>query len=177
MSEIICKCDIPSDIFEPAGIRSENLGRVFNATKKYQGSIAELLLNNESTAIYHLNPENTFCLGDSVYIRPVLLGVNYHNGHSEGQHKIIVQNIPEKKGPWVIFRPLGSEERKFYLQNMIFPRTFPPEFQEESDAPAKILKRYLHKGNPLEIFSDFEKAGFKFVNEPMTEEYLEEVGY
>ncbi|MCX6814268.1 MAG: hypothetical protein NTY20_01265 [Candidatus Aenigmarchaeota archaeon] len=176
MSELICKRDIPIDIFEPAGIQFGNLDMVFNATKKYPGTAAELLLNNESTAIYHLDPGNTFCLR-AVYIRPIILGVNYHHGHSEGDHKIIVQNIPERKGPWVMFRLPGSKERTFYLQDMVFPRMFPPTFDEELKAPGKIKERYLHKGDPLEIFSDFKKLGFEFVNEPMSKEYMEEVEY
>lgn len=126
-----------------------------------------MLLENESTAIYHLDCENIDSLGDDLFIRPLLLGVNYHNGHSEGDYKVIVQNIPERKGPWVLFKPTNSIEKTFYLQHMAFPKLMKPKFEEEVANPLKIKSRYLYNGNPLEIFESFKESGFSFVDSPL----------
>lgn len=179
MSEIISKDELPSPKWY-SRIQSDKLDEIFAKAKKYPDSLVDLLLNNESTAVYHLDPTNTYCLGDKsnpVFIRPVLLGVNYHEGHSEGAYKIVVQNIPKRKGPWVLFKPPGSREDTFYLQNMILPEIWKPEFREEVDNVLKISKRYLHKGDPLDIFLQFQEAGFKFVDKPMSREYMEKVVY
>jgi hypothetical protein len=149
----------------------------FDAQRKYDGSLADLLLGNESTVVYHLNKSITNQFRGQKEIRPILLGANCHRGHSEGNYKIIVQNIPERKGPWVLHRPPGSEEKTFFLQDMVFPGMIKPKFEENQAAPAKVRKYYLHKGDPLEIFDSFKKSGFSFVDAPMTEEYMERVGY
>lgn len=91
-------------------VRHEDLDEYFRSG--IDQDLAELLLHNVSTAIFHVDAQRTDCLGDPedsalVYAKPLLLGVNYHLGSSEGYHKIVVQNIPERKGPYVLFRPLG----------------------------------------------------------------------
>ncbi len=158
-------------------IPPDRLDEVMTPGELFNRSIADLLLNNESTALYHLDPANTYNLGNNFYLQPVLLGVNYHHGHSEGDYKILVQNLPERKGPWVLFRPSGSMEDTFYLQDMVFPRNFKPTFSEDVANNLKINERYFHRGDPLAIFEHFKQAGFKFINEPMSQDHIDKVGY
>lgn len=140
-------------------------------------SLSDLLLENFSTAIFHVCPNRLSYLGGSknpikTFMQPLLLGVNYHKGHSEGDYKIVVQNLHEKKGPWVLFIPPNSNEDIFYLQDMVFPRIVKPKFEENVANPLKINTFYVFRGNPLRIFEDFKIRGFKFVDEPMSEEQL-----
>ena len=162
-------------------VKPRRLGEFFNSFQSkqvYNGPLSDLLLNNKSTAVYHLSASNIGLLGEDLkFVEPMLLGVNYHEGHSEGKHKIVVQNIPQRKGPWVLHRPPGSEEKTFFLQDMVFPRMMPPTFNQFVDAPLKINKYFLHRGNPLEIFESFKDAGFSFEDKAMTEEYMKKIGY
>ncbi|MBS3116538.1 hypothetical protein J4421_02980 [Candidatus Woesearchaeota archaeon] len=143
---------------------------------RFSGTIARLLLDNESTALYHLDPA-IVTPWDDTYIQPLLLGVNYHHGHSEGRHKIVVQNVPERKGPWILFKPPGSTEDTFYLQDLTCPGVIEPRFEEEVANIGKIQQSYLHIGDPLAIFEQFKVEGFKFVDTPMTEAYRKEIDY
>lgn len=147
------------------------LERLFVESAPKEGTLAELLLNHESTAIFHVDPERTSEAGGQHFVKPILLGVNYHHGHNAGHYKIVVQNIPEQKGPYVLFRPPGSEEKTLYLQHLECPGAFPPTFGDDVDAPTKIHHYYLFRGNPLQIFDDFRKAGFEFREQAMSEEH------
>lgn len=172
MNELI-KWKRPYDNIDPAKI-----DEYFENGENVDISLSDLLLNNDSTAIFHVSPDRVYHLGDpespiATYLKYLLLGVNYNNGHSEGKYKIIVQNIPELKGPWVLFRPPNSNENTFHLQDMIFPETTKPKFEGDVGNPLKILSFYLFRGDPLKVFKDFEEAGFEFVDVPMTEEHLD----
>ncbi len=160
------KCPHPYRQTTPA-----ELERLFAETAPKEGTLAELLLNHESTAIFHVDPERTSEAGSQHFVKPILLGVNYHHGHSEGDYKVVVQNILEQKGPYVLFRPPGSEEKTLYLQDLVFPTTFPPKFKEQVDNPMKIHHYYLFRGEPLQVFDDFRKAGFNFSEQAMTNEH------
>ena len=139
MSEIIV-----DDVGPHTRIRPHEWERIFQEHSKFNGNLADLLLDNEATAVFHVdstlivNPEDI----RTQHARALLLGVNYHEqhgmGHSEGYHKIVVQNIPERKGPYVLFRPPGYDEDTFYLQDMVFPDLAEPQFQEHVSAPGKI---------------------------------------
>ncbi len=162
----LIKCAHPYRQTTPA-----ELERLFVESAPKEGTLAELLLNHESTAIFHVDPERTSEAGGHHFVKPILLGVNYHYGHSEGDYKIVVQNIPEQKGPYVLFRPPGNEEKTFYFQHLVFPGLFPPKFEDSVAAPLKIHHYYLFQGNPLQIFDDFRKAGFEFREQAMSEEH------
>lgn len=152
-------------------IRPECLDEFFSLPTMHHDNFVDLLLDGESIAVYHLDPDNVRYLGNpqtdpyaTPYVQPLLLCANYHNGHSEGDHKIIIQNIPDKKGPWVLYRPPGSHNSTFHFHDVVFPDQLEPKFEEEVANPLKILYRYLHKGDPLEIFEQFREAGFDFVD-------------
>lgn len=165
--------DVPYD----SRIIPGKLDAFFDSAHPAEGTLAEILLQNEATAIYHLNPQNLGRLRGKNFVKPLLLGANYHNGHSEGDHKIIVQDVVSRRGPWVLFKPPGSEEKTFYLQHMVFPSSNEPRFEEEVANPLKIKRRFLHHGNPDAIFNAFRELGFDFVDKAMTKSYMEEVGY
>ncbi len=172
MVELI-KWEIPYDKIEPG-----NMQDYFKRGERTSDTLADLLLKSDSTAIFHMDPNRLAHLGDpknpvKTYMRPLLLGVNYHRGHSEGGYKIVVQDIPQRKGPWVLFRPPGSNEDTFYLQDVIFPGIVRASFSEDVANPLKIKRFYLCSGNPLEIFESFQRRGFKFVDQPMSEEHYE----
>ncbi len=136
-------------------------------------TLAELLLSTDSAAVFHVDPTRTKTLGEQTYMEPLLLGANYHKAHSEGDHKIIVQNIPERRGPWVLFRPPGSDEHIFYLQHLM-PGIVEPKFEEDVANPNKHFGCfYLFCGDSLQIFEDFRSQGFDFVDHTMTEEHYE----
>src|SRR3989344_4954288 len=158
MSEIVYACPLPegdfyiTDIPFFGRIRPDKIDEFFGVAKHFEGSLVELLLNRESTVIYHIDFNYIGRLGDESFLRPVLLGANYHKGHSEGRYKIIVQNVFERKGPWVLFRPPGSNNKTFYLQDVSLPGLVKPEFGEVEVNPLKIRNRYLHRGNSSAIF-------------------------
>ena len=165
MSEIIF-----DDVGSHTRIRPHEWNKIFSERPKINGTLADLLLNNEATAVFHVDPTQVSFLGtdpedkENQFVRTLLLGVNYHGGHSEGDYTIVVQNIPERKGPYVLIRPPDSNEMAFYLQHMVFPTSMEPKFQEHVANPQKIHRYYLHRGNPLQIFEDFRAKGFTFVD-------------
>lgn len=139
----------------------------------YPGDLAELLLENESTAVYHIDPSRVDFMGRT---ERLLLGVNYHYGHSEAQYTIAVQNIPERRGQWVLFRPPGSEESTFYLDRVgAHMRCYGPQFEDEVVNLGKIEHMFLYRGDPLQIFVDFQAKGFSFVDTPMPDARYEEL--
>lgn len=169
MSEIIYLDPVP------ANISQVDLERLFEREERIQETLAELLFNNPATVVYHVDSEITYSHGDARYVEKLILGANYHNSVDGGDHKIIVQHIPERKGPWVFFIPPNPNERVFYLQDLN-QLTRIAKFQEEvHDSITKIKKFYLHKGNPLQIFEDFKALGFSFVNEAMPTERFDEL--
>src|SRR3989338_2219698 len=148
MSEIIL-----DDVGPHTRIHPHEWDGIFSEHPKFGGTLADLLLGNEATAVLHVGPAQVGFLGtdpenrENQFVRTLLLGVNYHErrgmGHSEGRYKIVVQNIPERKGPYVLFRPPNSGETTFYLQDMVFPALTEPEFEEQVSAPGKIRGYYL----------------------------------
>lgn len=158
-------------------IHPEERDKYFEAGEDFKDGLADLLLENDSTAVFHVDPKRLSYLGDpknpvKIFMKPVLLGVNYHHGNSDGDYKIIVQNIPERKGPWVLFRPPGSKEKAFYLQD-VTPVISDPRFKEDVANPLKIKRHYLYRGDPLKIFKAFEEKGFNFVDKPMSKEHYD----
>ena len=76
MLNLIHRSDLPEEFIN--WIPPEKLEEVFSRAGEREIDCSELLLENASTAIYHFDPAN-FC---SLGIEPLLLGVNYHLGHS-----------------------------------------------------------------------------------------------
>lgn len=154
-------------------IAPAQLDEYFRKGEPVNQTLAELLLNNDSAAIFHVEPSRTRTIREQEYMEPLLLGVNYHKAHSEGDYKIIVQNIPERRGPWVLFRPPSSDEHTLYLQSLI-PGIGKPKFKDNVANPNKHFGCfYLFSGNPLQIFEDFKKKGFSFVDHAMPEGHYE----
>jgi len=185
MSRIVCAAPVPlpeGDFYITEGqfysrIRPDKLDEFFDVAIPEERTLAEVLLQDESAAVYHLDLENLGRLGDAVFVQPLLLGANYHKGHSEGKHKIIVQDVSARRGPWVLFRPSGSGEKTFYLQDMVSPGLAEPQFAGDVANPSKIRRRFLHLGDPQLIFRSFRDQGFTFVDKPMSKEHLRIVGY
>jgi hypothetical protein len=155
----------------------ETLDAYFGGQWHPERTLADVLLENDATAIYHIDPTRFWSFPEDYqgrpHLRPLLLGVNYHLGHSEGDYKVVVQNIPQRKGPWVLFRPPSSDEHSFYLQNLVYTG-HAPEFSEDVANIPKINDFYLFRGDPLQIFADFQARGFTFRDEPMpTSRYSE----
>jgi len=175
MSEII----LDEDIGPHTRVHPNEWDKIFSGRPKFDGTLADLLLNNEATSVFHVDPTQVDFLGtepedkENQFVRTILLGVNYHRGHSKGDYKIVVQNIPERKGPYVLIRPPNSNETTFYLQDMTFPYSVEPQFQEDVSTPGKIRKSYLHRGDPLQIFKDFEAKCFTFIDGKMDEAHYD----
>lgn len=153
---------------------------VTGSSNEFDGSLARLLLNSPATAVYHLSASNQRSLGihagEGLYIPQILLGVNYSGGaHSEGEHKIVIQDVATRRGPWVLYAPPGSHERTFYLQDVVFPHHVLPRFDESEDAPLKIRRRFYHSGDPMEIFKHFQALGYEFVDHTISEGRLDEL--
>lgn len=156
-------------------ISSGRFDDYFNEMEKFNGSVTDLLLNNDSTVVYHLDKNRINSNFPEPCLRPLFLGANYHDGHSEGDFKIIIQDVVNRRGPWVLFRPPGSNERIFYLQNMVFPHNFKPKFEEDVENPGKIDNFYLIRGNPLEVFDIFRAVGYEFVDHPISKNLFDEL--
>lgn len=178
MTNQLIKWQVPYDQIAP-----QKIDEYFERGEEFiSGTLADLLLDNDQTAVFHVDANRTQTLGSPedppaiTYMKPLLLGVNYHMGHSEGNHKIVVQNVPERKGPYVLFHPPGSRERKFYLQDVAFPRSCKPKFEEDVANPLKIRRFYLFRGDPLQIFRDFKRAGYKFKDKAMSERHYDNLG-
>lgn len=132
-------------------------------------TIAEILLQNPSTAIMHFeNP------GDREEINGVMIGVNYHSGHSEGWHKIIVQDpTSPAAGQWMLWAPPGADNRTFYRRALSLDGQ-PYRFEETPTNPEKIGNYVLHAGPSDEAVTSFEGLGFKFIDKllsPESDEY------
>ena len=134
----------------------------------YDGSIAELLLSSPSTAIMHVEePQEEWARG-------VMIAANYHHGHSEGFHKVIVQDPAHPEmGQWELFVPPGSDNRTFYKRTSYRGSLYP--FEKVPTNPGKIDNFFVHIGKADAAIRDFENAGFKFVDEPMSEELVYEL--
>lgn len=133
----------------------------------FEGSVADLLLASPSTAImHHEEPkEDGMSWG-------TMLAVNYHNGHSEGHHKIVVQD-PSRvaEGQWELWIPPGSLNRTFYRRVLL--RGTPYRFEKSPTNPGKIRHYYVHVGDSADAISDFQSAGFEFSDEFPGEPYTD----
>ena len=174
----------------PANLAPEQIDDFFAENHEVDEDLGTVLLENESLAIYHLNVNryDQFFTSDDEQrreldtpipsgklLRPVLLGVNYHLGHSEGYHKIIVQDVVRGIGPWVLFHPPGSNQKVFYLQDMVFPFAQKPRFEESVANSLKIQHHLFFRGDPMRIFMDFEKAGYVFNDGKIAEGLFDEL--
>lgn len=146
-------------------LRLGNLTLLANSSDRlpeaYEGTVADLLLATPSTAIMHFEEPQS-----DLPARGVMLAVNYHLGHSEGQHKIVVQNPAERaEGQAELWVPPGSGNKLFY-QRMSDPRS-PYQFEPKPTNPDKIKNYYVHIGEPNAASVDFKAAGFEFSDEPI----------
>ena len=146
-------------------IRGGEVDRYFDDHDIVNGSLADILLKDRATAIYHVDPER-FAWRDELQLLPI--GINYHCAHDSGYFRTVVQDVAERKGPWVLFNPPKSDNATLYLQDMCDPDG-EPEFEDDVANPLKVKNFYLFRGDPLRIFRDFEEKGFNFVNDPMSE--------
>lgn len=129
----------------------------------YSGNIAELLLQSPSTAVMHFSEPAE---GDDA--RGIMMAVNYHDGHSEGHHKIVVQDPSHpENGQWELWVPPGSGNRTFFKRANLFSGE-PHEFESMPTNPSKIANFYMHTGSPDEAINDFLAAGFTFNEELLT---------
>jgi len=139
------------------------LGQKYEGSKTleaYDGSIADLLLSSPSTAVMHFEkPEDDAWRGWSI-----MMAVNYHDGHSEGHHKIVVQD-PSKieDGQWELWIPPESNNRKFYRRKLYDDKPYP--FEKSPANPGKIRDFYVHFGDSGSALDDFKDAGFEFSEE------------
>lgn len=127
----------------------------------YVGSIADLLLAQPSTAVMHLSE----LPNEYGYLSPVMMAVNYHMGHSEGQHQIVVQNpADENAGQYVLWIPPESKNKVFYRRGVLLGE-IPHPFETFPTNPLKIRNYFFHVGEPDEALRSFKELGFEFKNE------------
>lgn len=128
----------------------------------YDGDIASLLLDSPSTAIMHYDEPDI----DNGKQSGVMMAINYHDAHSEGDHQIVVQDPHAKeKGQWVLWVPPGSNNKTFYRRSF-FRKPHP--FEDRPENPNKTSRVFAHIGNADEAIKSFEDAGYSF-----SDEYLE----
>lgn len=120
---------------------------------------ARVLLDNTSTAIMHFPLEPV----DPVR-RSVLVGVNYDNGHSEGDNTIVVQDpINLGAGQWMM--RTDRDDKTFYRRMSLFGGGKYPAERSPTN-PEKIQNYWMHSGDPREIRASFEDLGYIFTNDP-----------
>jgi hypothetical protein len=143
----------------------KEIGRL--AAEVPEHNLAEFLLGSdrEGTAVYWVGEGTIDPYVGSMKRR--LLGVNYTGAHSEGDHKVVVQDAEHKEGPWVLYAPPGTDNHTFHLEDDTMPRWNKPTYRDEPANPLKIREEYLYAGNPGQIFTDFQDMGYDFVDTPM----------
>lgn len=137
----------------------------------YALSIAEILLKNPSTAIMHFEDP-----AGAEEVNGTMIGVNYHDGHSEGWHKIILQDLSQPEaGQWMLWTPPGAHNKTFYRRALPFSLDGQPfEFESIPTNPEKIGRYVLHAGPSNEGINSFKELGFEFIDEilsPASAEY------
>ena len=111
-------------------------------------SIADLLLESPSTAIMHFRDTDD----DFPIIRGTMLAVNYHQGHSEGDHLIVLQQPenPEKGQLEINWHPEADKIiRVRHLTSYALRNAFPDAiskpypFETSPTNPLKIKNYYI----------------------------------
>jgi len=103
--------ELDPDEISHYGATEAGYAEVVEDMKRNTGlAIAELLLTTPSTAIMHFPKPDK-----SEISQPIMLAANYHGAHSEGWHRIIVQNPKDREaGQWELWTPPGAQNRAFY---------------------------------------------------------------
>lgn len=151
---------------EPLGRENDPIQPEFSSK-----SIGELLLSNISTAIMHFEPP---VQGTNPLVGPmsrgVMMAANYHWGHSEGLHKIVVQDPSnQERGGWMLWIPPGSGNTTFYRRCLVEDRPYP--FENVPTNPEKIREYYVHSGPADEAITSFKELGFTFSDEFLSPYY------
>lgn len=143
------------------------LGEGCREPEQFEGSIADLLLQSPSTAIMHFEAPAENC-DENEPMFSNMIAVNYHDGHSEGYHKIVVQDpLQQEIGQHELWIPPGLNNRIFRPRLYLGSAT---AFEKYPANPDKIKKYYIHFGPSDEAYTSFEQAGFIISDEPRTRE-------
>ena len=148
-------------------------------------SIARILLDEPRTAIMYLPDPNAIPRPDYLpdhaeqRFEPVMAAVNYHHGHSEGHHKIVIQDVrrPEE-GQHLLWVP-PSEDGASPANTTAYRRLLgagsdePYPFEETPTNSDKIGKYYIFTGDPAEVRHSFEDLGVTFSDEGLTDNHPE----
>jgi hypothetical protein len=184
MSQIVAAASLPKGDFYITDvpfynrIKPEKLEDFFAAAEPVGKTLAELLLKNPCSAIYHLNKNDIGHLGERTFVVPLFMGENFLGPCCDGSWDYIaVQDVQKRIGPWVFYDSIDPEGKSFHLQAAISPVSIEAKFMDEAGDPSRISRRFLHKGNPLEIFEAFKALGFVFIDKPMSKEYAESIGF
>ena len=131
-------------------------------------SIAEVLLNNISTAVYSLAPAVDWDGKEKIIA--TYTAVNDHQASSEGAYRIMVQDVVNRRGQWVLWAPPGTNNTIFYWEGKTFT-TRQNAFSECHVNAAKLKQElYWWNSNPLSVFGSFEALGYKFVDSLMPDD-------
>jgi hypothetical protein len=147
---------------ELALLGANHLGRSPEALSE---SVAEVLLSTPSSVIMHFGePVDTGNSKVGFRSQYLMMAANYHRGHSEGLHKIIVQN-PDKpeEGQWILWTPPGSNNKTFYRRASL--ANTPYGFEERATNSGKINEFFVHTGAADEAIGSFEDLGYTFSDE------------
>jgi hypothetical protein len=118
----------------------------------YGGTIADLLLSSPSTAIMH------FGLLRRPLVRGCMLAANYHRGHSEGDHLIVIQD-PYKQEAGQLYLKWGPGSDQIIRRRQLFADKVYP-FEEFPTNPDKIHDYYVHTGDTSEALDSFLEKGY-----------------
>jgi hypothetical protein len=132
-------------------------------------NIANLLINNESTAVYALSGRLGRTTNQLIFEQGAMMAVNYHNGHSEGHHRIVIQNPRNKKaGQEILWCPPESNNTEFMHRKQLLSDK-PYEFEESPCNSLKIRNHWLYTGSPADARAHFTARGFTFSPDSLLE--------
>ncbi len=136
-------------------------------------SIAEVLLQTQSSAIMHFEPPvpsgNPLTEPSS---KGLMLAANYHNGHSEGKYKIVLQDPSNPEvGQWLLWAPPDSDNKTFYKRASFYGSGNGYGFENSPTNPEKIHNYFMHSGTTDEAIQSFRELGFTFVDRILGADY------
>lgn len=148
------------------------LDKFIKSNKQVKDSLADLLLKTPNSVILHADPERKRRIDEVLtgrYLDLRLMGQNFNEG-ADGtlRYRLIVQDVNEGRGPWVLFDPEGNY-KTFHLMHHRASRTVFPRYLKIPDMENFEGERFVYIGRTDKVFSDFRKKGYSFSDDEMPE--------
>lgn len=127
-------------------------------------SVSEILLNTPSSGIYHVGTQSPDSDSSRGECREFLLAANYHDtGMAEAQSKIVVQDLSDSSGHYVLWTPDSETSNEFFKEDLHrWSSNSTPELAPTVINPLKVENMFYHFGNPNQIMYELKEAGYTF---------------